>query len=423
MISIGSPSGPSSTTCGYCTSPGQRTTTESAAHAAGLSANQLSCQVYQKMIDRGWRRSGTWCYKPDLKASCCPSYTIKYSRLAIFFFSRLRGCRLDAENFKPSKSKRKLINRWNRFIMHGKQTECKTVASKSKDTTFSLSNAIHAAEVAFSSNEPGPPEHRFETTLEPSSYSPEKFELYCKYQRDIHSDLNSTPSGFKRFLVDSPLFPAPIPYSAPPPSHLPMNYGSYHQLYKCDGKLIALGVIDILPNCVSSVYFIYDPAWEEFSLGKLSALREVSLASEIKAAGAPEMTSLYMGFYIHSCQKMRYKGDYHPSYLADPETYDWFPLENCIPLLEKYRYACFSKPDHSSAEPADPQIIDEPPQPGDDILSQVHLVRDIKSNRITVIPVNKSPYWSIDELRRDIVGCISGLGPTLASEIIFYLDL
>lgn len=34
-------------------------------------------QVYQKMIDRGWRRSGTYCYKPDLRHSCCPQYTIK----------------------------------------------------------------------------------------------------------------------------------------------------------------------------------------------------------------------------------------------------------------------------------------------------------------------------------------------------------
>jgi arginyl-tRNA--protein-N-Asp/Glu arginylyltransferase len=36
-------------------------------------------KVYQGMIDRGWRRSGLYCYKPDLKRSCCPQYTIKYA--------------------------------------------------------------------------------------------------------------------------------------------------------------------------------------------------------------------------------------------------------------------------------------------------------------------------------------------------------
>jgi arginine-tRNA-protein transferase len=30
-----------------------------------------------------------------------------------------------------------------------------------------------------------------------------------------------------------------------------------------------------------------------------------------------------MGFYIHSCAKMRYKGDYRPQYVLDPESYEW----------------------------------------------------------------------------------------------------
>jgi arginine-tRNA-protein transferase len=50
---------------------------------------------------------------------------------------------------------------------------------------------------------------------------------------------------------------------------LPKNYGSYHQLYKIDGTLIAMAVLDILPKCVSSVYFMYDKTWERFSMGKV----------------------------------------------------------------------------------------------------------------------------------------------------------
>jgi arginine-tRNA-protein transferase len=30
-----------------------------------------------------------------------------------------------------------------------------------------------------------------------------------------------------------------------------------------------MAVIDILPKCVSSVYFMYDKVWERFSLGKV----------------------------------------------------------------------------------------------------------------------------------------------------------
>jgi arginine-tRNA-protein transferase len=31
----------------------------------------------------------------------------------------------------------------------------------------------------------------------------------------------------------------------------------------------------------------------------------------------------YGGFYIHSCSKMRYKGEYAPQYFLDPESYGW----------------------------------------------------------------------------------------------------
>ena len=134
-----------------------------------------------------------------------------------------------------------------------------------------------------------------QTILEPSSDTPEKFALFKKYQEDIHHDLRNSPSSFQRFLVDSPLMviitmdsfklrpcqfltfkvvqAEPIPYDSPPPSHLPLEYGSYHQLYRLDGELIAMSVIDILPNCVSSVYFMYDKKWERFSLGKVSRIR------------------------------------------------------------------------------------------------------------------------------------------------------
>jgi len=32
----------------------------------------------------------------------------------------------------------------------------------------------------------------------------------------------------------------------------------------------------------------------------------------------------------------------------------WRPLKNCVELLDKYRYATFSQPDHSLAGPGDP---------------------------------------------------------------------
>lgn len=35
--------------------------------------------LYQDLIDRGWRRSGTYLYKPDNVHTCCPQIPIRYA--------------------------------------------------------------------------------------------------------------------------------------------------------------------------------------------------------------------------------------------------------------------------------------------------------------------------------------------------------
>jgi len=66
-------------------------------------------------------------------------------------------------------------------------------------------------------------------------------------------------------------------------------------VYKVDDQLIGISVIDILPYCISSVYFIWHPDWAWASLGKLSALHEIALSVEMQKAGLEEIKYLYMG--------------------------------------------------------------------------------------------------------------------------------
>ncbi|KAI0335581.1 hypothetical protein GY45DRAFT_1350777 [Cubamyces sp. BRFM 1775] len=416
-LSILAPLRPHNNTCGYCGPPGQRSEEETNYHKAEGLAMQLSCRVYQEMIDRGWRRSGTYCYKPDLKRSCCPQYTIK----------------LDALRFKPSKSQRKLLNRFNRFVIEGDHRDADdTMEGSSKEQSrssqlkgkgkaahvFNLVTDIHAAESSFVRD--STPAHRFEVTLEPSSYTEEKFALYCSYQKEIHKEDDKEASSFRRFLVQTPLVSQPIEYACGQrPAHLPEKYGSYHQLYRLDGELIAMGVIDILPTCVSSVYFMYEKKWEKFSLGKLSALREASLAREIHDAGVPDMQYLYMGFYVHSCPKMRYKGDYAPSYLTDPEEYTWHPLERCRPLLDLFHYACFAHPEHSLETPA--SSADPAPELSPELLLETRYIANIKGNQVSVAPVVLADEWKDPDAQGTILITLDALGEKLAREVL--LDL
>ncbi|XP_071987140.1 arginyl-tRNA--protein transferase 1 isoform X5 [Engystomops pustulosus] len=174
--------------------------------------------------------------------------------------------------------------------------------------------------------------------------------LYAKYQMCVHKDLpyECGPEEFTRFLCDSPL------EMETRQDGISSGYGSFHQQYWLDGKLIAVGVIDILPYCVSSVYLYYDPDYSFLSLGVYSALREITFTRELQKKAA-DLCYYYMGFYIHTCPKMRYKGQYKPSQLLCPESYTWVPIEKCFPLLESSKYSRF----HSNPREGDKDHLAE----------------------------------------------------------------
>ncbi len=104
------------------------------------------------------------------------------------------------------------------------------------------------------------------------------------------------------------------------------------------GKLIAVGVLDVLPSCLSSVYFFWDSDYAALAPGKFSALKEAQWVKEA-ARNCPALHYYYMGFYIHSCHKMQYKADYHPSDLLCPERFCWIPFDRVKAALD-VRQAC-----------------------------------------------------------------------------------
>ncbi|XP_029650750.1 arginyl-tRNA--protein transferase 1 isoform X2 [Octopus sinensis] len=400
--------------CGYCNSPDTN-------YSHGMWAHYLTVQDYQDLINRGWRRSGKYCYKPTMNQTCCPSYAV----------------RCHAINFKISSSQKKVIKRVNRFLINGirpqaakkeedeegnncmesdpggssqdlketcssskpsatpkdshppkqmpkpglganpnkpllrkakvirmeikKQKLSQRENSQSKDTPTSNEssrgklpsknqnqpktleelldepaqqpNVAHKLEIKLVLTSPASTEFKY-------SYE-DSYNIFKQYQMTIHKEKASscTKRDFGDFLVNSP-----FEVHRDLPGGPPNGYGSFHQQYILDGKMIAVGVIDVLPNCLSSVYFYYDPEYSFLSLGTYSALREIALVRSLYKI-QPNIEYYYMGYYIHSCPKMRYKGQYFPSTLLCPETYHWFPIEKCLPKLNEKKYCRFSDPD------------------------------------------------------------------------------
>ncbi|CAG9111731.1 unnamed protein product [Plutella xylostella] len=425
--------------CGYCKSSDTN-------FSDGMWAHVLTVSDYQDLIDRGWRRSGQYCYKPTMNVVCCPMYTIRCA----------------VSDFKPTKSQKKVLKRFNKHLTGGSSSEVQSGESRKMSTCSTESDATNDAETAageggevfvesnkthqdinvgdviasFEEQEKMDADTKDETEKSGTSNSsteqrisdaiqqkalkkglgadPEKapckkakqlrkerkleklkekgidistlqntnnsknkekqiedfindlpedlknkvevklvrtsppspewiataketYAVYVKYQTVVHNDKPEKFSQFKNFLVESPLVEE---YRANGP---PCGYGSFHQQYWLGGSLVAVGVVDILPACVSSVYFFYDPQYMHLTLGTYGALREIAFTRHLHNV-APDLKYYYMGYYIHSCRKMRYKGNFTPSYLLCPETYKWFPIKDCIPKLEAAKY-CRLNPD------------------------------------------------------------------------------
>lgn len=94
-----------------------------------------------------------------------------------------------------------------------------------------------------------------------------------------------------------------------------------------------MGVLDVLPSCLSSVYFFWDNDYAALAPGKFSALKEAEWVREA-ARNCPALHYYYMGFYIHSCHKMQYKADYQPSDLLCPERLCWIPFDRVKAALD-----------------------------------------------------------------------------------------
>ncbi|KAG8739466.1 Arginyl-tRNA--protein transferase 1 [Ceratobasidium sp. 414] len=268
------------------------------------------------------------------------------------------------------------------------------------NATPSLVDLVHAADASVLEAKGLAPAHRFEVTLEPSSFTDEKYQLYLQYQESVHADTENTPSGFTRFLVESAIRLEPIVYKDPPtepsPYQLPTHYGSYHQMYRVDGKLVAIGVIDILPGLDHNLC----------ELTKISAIREATLAKELHDAGADIVDSLYMGFYIHSCPKMKYKGEYEPSYLLDPESYTWHPLKAWAPLLDENKYATLNE-----------AKVDQDKLSYED-MEQMQAVASVSGGTIKVAPLSTRPLWNNSYARKQIEDTIMTFGRGLKDDVI-----
>ena len=189
--------------------------------------------------------------------------------------------------------------------------------------------------------------HKFETRLirvNPRSIVfvdtyDESYAVFKKFQTIIHREPeeDSTERHFEEFLVSTPM-----ENEREGSENMPCMFGTYHQQYLLDGKIFAVGVLDILPRGVLCEYLYYDPDYRFIAPGVYTALQEIAFNQRLLRVN-PQMQYYYMGFYVQSCPKMNYKSRYNAGYLLCPETYQYVPIARCVPKLKASPYSRLSE--------------------------------------------------------------------------------
>lgn len=127
-------------------------------------------------------------------------------------------------------------------------------------------------------------------TVQSPAPTPQKYDLYCRYLAEWHERDDATSySEFCDFLYASPVNTVEFEYRGP------------------TGKLLGVGICDVSPESLSSVYFYFDPSERNRSLGTYAALRE------LEWAGGHQIHHYYLGYWVAGCAAMEYKASFQPN--------------------------------------------------------------------------------------------------------------
>ena len=214
----------------------------------------LSAVQFGELLRRGWRRHGMHLFRP-----ACPHCV------------KCRSIRVDVNQFRPSKSQRRVLNRNSHLSV---ELHSATVT----DDHIRVYNLWHAER---------------------------------EDARGWRANRTSAEDYASGFLSGQWGFDYEMRYldpTAPP-----------------DRQLVGVSLVDIVPQGLSSIYFYYDPAWRPHSPGVFSALQEIEFC---KTQG---LSHVYFGYWIQECQSMAYKNQFRPyelltTFPRDNEEPTWQPV-------------------------------------------------------------------------------------------------
>ena len=181
-----------------------------------------------------------------------------------------------------------LARGWRRFGYHFFRPVCRTCVK-----CRSLRVLVDQFEPSQSQRRTFRRNARLELVVQRPTVTEEHLRIYNSYHADMHLRRGwplemMTEETYRRSYVDAP--------------------GDFARefLYWKDEKLVGIGLVDVLPTCLSAISFFHDPAYRADALGVFSVLRQLQFARD------SGLQHQYLGYWISECGSMAYKSQYAP---------------------------------------------------------------------------------------------------------------
>ncbi|XP_068955225.1 arginyl-tRNA--protein transferase 1 isoform X11 [Petaurus breviceps papuanus] len=343
--------------CGYCKN-------ETGSRSNGMWAHSMTVQDYQALIDRGWRRSGKYVYKPVMNQTCCPQYTIRCRPL----------------HFQPSKSHKKVLKKMFKFLSKGEFSR----GNNEEEPMDSQMDDGAVDDFVLKSKLDIQPDHRPLSEDCKEVIESEVKEKEENLEAKETKELNQSHAKKEKLGFGEPSGSAKVLPSAPKPgkgadlSKPPCRKAKDIRKERKRQKLILKSQTDKLegfqiqhepqplppekpklnqPKSIED--FIFDTLPEDAAHQlEVRVVRSSPPSSQFKAT-FQESYQVYKRYQmvIHQdppdkptvSQFTRFlcssplEGQYRPSDLLCPETYVWVPIEQCLPALENSKYCRFNQ--------------------------------------------------------------------------------
>ena len=251
----------------------------------------------------------------------------------------------------------------------------------------------------------------------------ERLKIYQKYQINIHKDPldEITEERYNDAWGQSNLIdnigiklPNDLNKKVKHPEMYPKKYGTYNFIHRIDGKIVAVGIWDILPTCLSSVYLYYDTDYQFLDLGVFTAIREIEYVKSFHNLIDNNFKYYMMGFYCETVQKLRYKGFYEPTELLDRYTMNYVYLKDVQNLIKD------GKNHKLCDKPMNPNYKYMSKKQIDDYIEKLVIFVKKKSN-FKEMPLNKFPYF--DFIKNEIERFLEIIPLDLIDKIKFVVDI